>query len=89
MLKNVLENAHVQANDRIRCVAIIGYILSAYPSKIVIDHLNILLAPEVNKLVAYLNETSADQVEIQLYLFNHYCIFIRTSLYGNKIFVQH
>jgi hypothetical protein len=43
-------------------VAIIGYILSAYPSKIVIDHLNILLAPEVNKLLAYLSETSADQV---------------------------
>ena len=53
---------HVQPNDRIRCVAIIGYILSAYPSKIVIDHLNILLAPEVNKLLAYLSETTADQV---------------------------
>ena len=52
----------MQPNDRIRCVAIIGYILSAYPSKIVIDHLNILLAPEVNKLLAYLSETSADQV---------------------------
>ena len=53
---------HVQPNDRIRCVAIIGYILSAYPSKIVIDHLNILLAPEVNKLLAYLSETTADHV---------------------------
>ena len=58
VLKNVLENANVQPNDRIRCVAIIGYILSAYPSKIVIDHLNILLAPEVNKLLGYLSETS-------------------------------
>ena len=43
-------------------MAIIGYILSAYPSKIVIDHLNILLAPEVNKLLGYLSETGADQV---------------------------
>ncbi|CAF4238288.1 unnamed protein product, partial [Rotaria magnacalcarata] len=50
-----------QPNDRIRCVAIIGYILSAYPAKIVIDHLNILLAPEVNKLLAYLSETNGDQ----------------------------
>ncbi|CAF0734212.1 unnamed protein product [Adineta ricciae] len=61
IIKNVLENVHVQPNDRIRCVAIIGYILSAYPSKIVIDHLNILLAPEVNKLLAYLSEASTDQ----------------------------
>lgn len=53
---------NVQPNDRIRCVAIIGYILSAYPSKIVIDHLNILLAPEVNKLLVYLSETNTDQV---------------------------
>lgn len=61
IIKNVLENPLVQPNDRIRCVAIIGYILSAYPSKIVIDHLNILLAPEVNKLLAFLSESSADQ----------------------------
>ncbi|CAF1155266.1 unnamed protein product [Rotaria magnacalcarata] len=61
IIKNVLENGHVQPNDRIRCVAIIGYILSAYPAKIVIDHLNILLAPEVNKLLGYLSETNGDQ----------------------------
>jgi hypothetical protein len=34
-----------------------------YPSKIVIDHLNILLAPEVNKLLGYLSETGTEQVE--------------------------
>lgn len=56
MLKNVLENVHVQNDDRIRCLSIIGYILSVHPSKIVIDHLNIILGPEVNKLFNYLSE---------------------------------
>jgi hypothetical protein len=43
-------------------VSIIGYILSAHPSKIVIDYLNILLVPEVNKLLHYLSLTGDQQV---------------------------
>lgn len=48
----------IQSNDRLRCVSILGYILSPHPSKIVIEHLNILLVPEVNKLLGYLSDTS-------------------------------
>lgn len=52
----------IQSNDRLRCVSILGYILSPHPSKIVIEHLNILLVPEVNKLLNYLSETNHHQV---------------------------
>ena len=52
----------IQSNDRLRCVSILGYILSPHPSKIVIEHLNILLVPEVNKLLGYLSETNHHQV---------------------------
>ncbi len=62
IMKNVLENVHIQSDDRIRCLSIIGYILSGHPSKIVIDHLNILLIPEVNKLINYLSEIGDHQV---------------------------
>ncbi|CAF0722801.1 unnamed protein product [Didymodactylos carnosus] len=64
IIKTVLENGNLNANDRIRCVAIIGYILSAYPSKVVIDHLNILLAPEVNKLLGYLQNTDNSSLAV-------------------------
>ncbi|CAF3069544.1 unnamed protein product, partial [Rotaria sp. Silwood2] len=64
IMKNVLENVHVQPNDRIRCLSIIGYILSVHPTKIVIDHLNIILVPEVNKLLDYLSRTDNNQENI-------------------------
>ncbi|CAF3539923.1 unnamed protein product [Adineta steineri] len=61
VMKNVLENVHIQSNDRIRCLTIIGYILSVHPSKIVIEYLNILLSPEVNKLLSYLSDIENNQ----------------------------
>ncbi|CAF1253446.1 unnamed protein product [Adineta steineri] len=61
IMKNVLENVHIQSNDRIRCLTIIGYILSVHPSKIVIEYLNILLSPEVNKLLSYLSDIENNQ----------------------------
>ncbi|UJR22249.1 hypothetical protein I4U23_025310 [Adineta vaga] len=61
IMKNVLENVHVQSDDRIRCICIIGYILSAHPSKTVLEYLNVLLTPEVNKLINYLAETGDHQ----------------------------
>ena len=60
--QNALESVHVQSDDRTRCVCIIGYILSAHPSKTVLEYLNILLVPEVNKLIKYLSETGDHQV---------------------------
>ena len=67
--KTYYENVHIQPNDRIRCVAIIGYILSVHQSKIVLDYLNILLVPEINKLLVYLSPTENNQVIINLSLF--------------------
>lgn len=58
----MLENGQIQSNDRLRCVSIIGYVLSAHPSNIVIEHFNVLLVPEVNKLLSYLSETGDHQV---------------------------
>ena len=60
-------NIHV--DDRIRCLSIIGYILSVHQSKIVLDYLNILLVPEINKLLVYLSPTENNQVIINLSLF--------------------
>ncbi|CAF3591778.1 unnamed protein product [Rotaria sordida] len=66
IMKNVLENVHVhvQSNDRIRCLSIIGYILSVHPSNIVINHLNIILVPEVNKLLDYVSQINNNQENI-------------------------
>ncbi|CAF1247363.1 unnamed protein product, partial [Didymodactylos carnosus] len=61
----VLENGNLNSNDRVRCVSIIGYMLSAYPSKVVHDHLNILLVPEVNKLLEYLQNTDNSSIAVR------------------------
>ncbi|CAF5043940.1 unnamed protein product, partial [Rotaria sp. Silwood1] len=84
IMKSVLDNIHVQSNDRIRCLSIIGYILSVHPSKIVIDHLNIILVPEVNKLLDYLSRIDNNQENICTTL-NFICVLITAiGYYGNQ-----
>ncbi|CAF1103848.1 unnamed protein product [Rotaria sp. Silwood1] len=84
IMKSVLDNIHVQSNDRIRCLSIIGYILSVHPSKIVIDHLNIILVPEVNKLIDYLSRMDNNQENICTTL-NFICVLITAiGYYGNQ-----
>ncbi|CAF3368377.1 unnamed protein product, partial [Rotaria socialis] len=84
IMKNVLENVHVQEDDRIRCLSIIGYILSGHPSKIVIDHLNIILVPEVNKLFDYLSKTNNNQENICTTLNFISVLLVAIGYYGDQ-----
>ncbi|CAF0748655.1 unnamed protein product [Adineta ricciae] len=86
IMKDVLESVHVQSDDRIRCVCIIGYILSAHPSKTVLEYFKILLVPEVNKLIKYLSETGDHQKENICITLNFISVLITSfGYYGNQV----